>query len=444
MKTDQYNQNVRKQYESYPYPPRNPEDEKKKLNATLPDPLCQINHYCYGGKKDFGRGFRALVAGGGTGDATIFLAEQFRGMNAEVVYLDISHGSMEVAQKRAAVRGLNNIRWIHGSLLDLPTLDIGEFDYINCSGVLHHLDSPEEGIRALKAVLKDDGAICILVYGKYGRTGVYQMQELMCMANQQEDDIQRMLDNTKALLQELPATNWFRRGEELISDHKTYGDAGVYDIFLHARDRAYSVPELYEWVEGAGLHIQFPYDAAEYQLESHIRNVDLLQTLKALPFRTQQAAAEIIAGNLIKHVFYATHDEHTAASLDDLDNVPFAALNFEPLSGYNLFEFIDKNPGQPVKVLFGGLEITFMPGAYTKFIFKYLDGECSLGEIFERVRGEATLCGAVPSDDVLREDFRQVYQLFNRHDGILLRHKSIRRFRPLGELQSWVTNRYRG
>lgn len=444
METNQYNPNVRHQYENYPYPPRNPEDEKKKLNATLPDVLCQINHYCYQGKKNFSQDFRVLVAGGGTGDAAIFLAEQLRGEEAEVVYLDFSRSSMEVAQKRAAVRGLNNIHWIHGSLLDLPSLEIGKFDYINCSGVLHHLDDPEEGLRALKSVLRDDGAICILVYGKYGRTGVYQMQELMRMVNQQEGDIQQMLDNTKAVLQELPATNWFRRGEDLITDHKTYGEAGIYDIFLHERDRAYSVPELYEWVEGAGLHIRFPYDAMEYQPETYVHNDKLLQTLKTLPLRTQQAAVEIIAGSLIKHVFYATNSEHTVASLDDLDNAPFTALNFEPLDCYGLFEFIEKNPRQLVKVSFGGHEITFMPGNYTKFIFKHLDGKRSLSEIFDLVRDEASLSSDKPDNKALLEDFRDVYKVFNRHDGILLRNKTLARFKPLGELQSWVSKKYRG
>lgn len=443
METDQYNQNVREQYESYPYPPRNPEDEKTRLNATLPDLLCQINHYCYRGKRDFSRAFRVLIAGGGTGDATIFLAEQFRGMDVEVVYLDISLSSMEVAQKRAAVRQLSNIRWVHGSLLELPNLNLGKFDYINCSGVLHHLDSPDDGLRALKAVLKSDGAICILVYGKYGRTGVYQMQELMRLINRDNGDAQQMLDNTKAVLHELPATNWFRRGEELITDHKTYGDAGIYDIFLHSCDRAYSVPELYEWVEGAGLHIQFPYDAVEYQPESYIRDAGLLQTLHLLPPRSQQAAAEIISGSQIKHVFYATGDAQTAATLDDLENVPFMALNFEPLNAYGLFEFIDNNPGQPVKVAFGAQEITFMPGLFTKFVFKYLNGEHSLGEIFDLIRNESTLASACPDNSVLLEDFRLVFRMFNRYDGILLRHKGVERFKPLGQLQSWVSQKYR-
>ena len=55
-----------------------------------------MNHYCFSGKRDFSRKFRVLVAGGGTDDAAFFFAEQLRGTNAEVVYLDISQASMKV------------------------------------------------------------------------------------------------------------------------------------------------------------------------------------------------------------------------------------------------------------------------------------------------------------------------------------------------------------
>ena len=101
-----YLRDVRNQYEAYPYPLRDPEDEKKRLLTTEDSFLAKINHYCYAGRQDF-HNFRALVAGGGTGSAAIFLAEQLRERDcSEVVYLDISEKSMEVAQKRAAIRGL--------------------------------------------------------------------------------------------------------------------------------------------------------------------------------------------------------------------------------------------------------------------------------------------------------------------------------------------------
>ena len=44
---------VKEQYENYPYPPRNPEDEKKRLIYTSVDPLAKINHYCFRGKRHF-------------------------------------------------------------------------------------------------------------------------------------------------------------------------------------------------------------------------------------------------------------------------------------------------------------------------------------------------------------------------------------------------------
>lgn len=52
----------------------------------------------------------------------------------------------------------------------------------------------------------------------------------------------------------LLATNWYKRGWGLFSDYQNFGDVGVYDMFLHKQDRAYSVPELYEFVEKASLN----------------------------------------------------------------------------------------------------------------------------------------------------------------------------------------------
>lgn len=102
---------------------------------TVGDELAELNHYCFKGRQSFRDGFRCLVAGGGTGDAAIYLAEQLRSVNGEVVYLDLSEASRRIAEQRARIRGLENIQWITGSLLDLPTLGLGTFDYVNCSGV---------------------------------------------------------------------------------------------------------------------------------------------------------------------------------------------------------------------------------------------------------------------------------------------------------------------
>jgi 2-polyprenyl-3-methyl-5-hydroxy-6-metoxy-1,4-benzoquinol methylase len=43
--------------------------------------------------------------------------------------------------------------------------------------VLHHLADPDAGLRALRSVLKPEGAIDLMVYARYGRTGISMLQD---------------------------------------------------------------------------------------------------------------------------------------------------------------------------------------------------------------------------------------------------------------------------
>jgi SAM-dependent methyltransferase len=117
-----YLKQVRNQYENYPYPPRDPEHDKVEFNYPFTCGLDALNYYHYQGKRDFTKGFRALIAGGGTGDSAIALAEQCRDFDADIIHLDISETSINLAKERAKVRGLTNISWVHGSLLDAPKI----------------------------------------------------------------------------------------------------------------------------------------------------------------------------------------------------------------------------------------------------------------------------------------------------------------------------------
>lgn len=145
---------VRAQYERFPYPPRDPAEERVRIIGTWLDNLDNLdilNHHCFRGERRFERGFRALVAGGGTGDGSIFLAHQLRDTDAEVVHLDVSGAAIDIARRRAAVNGYDRrIRFVQASLPDLPGLGFGTFDYVDCIGVLHHLAAPDAGLRALQ------------------------------------------------------------------------------------------------------------------------------------------------------------------------------------------------------------------------------------------------------------------------------------------------------
>ena len=232
---------------------------------------------------------------------------------------------MEIAKKRAEIRGFKNIRFINDSIYNIPELKLGKFDYINCSGVLHHLSSPPEGLKILQQSLKPEGGMNLMVYAKYGRTAVYQMQDLFKLINEGVTSRAEEVKNARIILGKLPQTNWYARSQDLITDVTSYGDVGIYDLFLHKQDRCYSIPELYDFVETAGLNfVQFSetIPRLSIKLDNHIGDPALLEKLKALPLRKQHEISEIITGNIIKHTLYISNTKDPVAKIEDLDNTP--------------------------------------------------------------------------------------------------------------------------
>ncbi|SFB34251.1 Methyltransferase domain-containing protein [Collimonas sp. OK607] len=423
---------VRDQYESLPYPPCNPQDEKKQLTRTWLESLAMINHYCFSGKQSFKEHFRVLVAGGGTGDATIYLAEQLRNTDAEIVHLDLSLASIALARERADIRGLKNITWVQDSLLNLPELGLGKFDYINCSGVLHHLENPDAGLKKLRAVLKDTGAMGLMVYATHGRTGIYQMQQLMRLVNNDngdEFDADTKIGNTKEILNTLPASNWFMRGEDLHHDHKL-GDAGIYDLLLHSQDRAYTVGELFDWIQDThGLNLELtdvgrgrsPYLPHMVLGKKPPKNVD---TLKKQSIRRQYEIGELLIGDIITHSFYVTRSETCKAPYGDADYVPF--FYHEPLTGPLMAQVFDTNKGRPFALnhQHSGMALTVNPGKYGAKILRHIDGKNSFQQIFDTIRKEPEFSHSAPSNQDFFADFRESFDTLNALERLLLRHVS--------------------
>ena len=102
--TDATDARLAAQYEAYPYPRRDPRDEAKRLIVGSPGHLREIDHWVFGARRPASRPLHALIAGGGTGDATIMLAQQMarEGRPGSVTWLDRSGG---VAEDRAGAGG---------------------------------------------------------------------------------------------------------------------------------------------------------------------------------------------------------------------------------------------------------------------------------------------------------------------------------------------------
>ena len=406
---------LRAQYEAYPYPAREAADEDRRLLTGSPSHLDQFNHYVFGGRLDFTAPLRVLVAGGGTGDATIMLGQQLAdaGVPARITYLDLSAASRRIAEARAARRGLANIEFRTGSLLDLAGL--GPFDYIDCCGVIHHLADPAAGLRSLVSVLAPGGGIGLMVYAPFGRAGVYPMQDALRTLTAGLSPAEQV-EAARRLLRALPERNGLRNNP-LLGDHLS-SDAGLYDLLLHSCDRAYTVPELAALVAGCGLAITALIDPAQYEPASYVRDAKSLRRLEGLSWLERAAWAEQVGGALGKHVAYLVRPEDAGR----------AVARFEGLAAVPVLRDIDgpalargMPPGAMLDAGFPGLKLELALPRLAGPILARIDGRTSLAEIFEAVR---TLDRGLTLE-AFEAQARTLFKLLNAIGKMYLRTKTV-------------------
>lgn len=383
----QRHEGVRGQYETLPFPARDPEAERHIMMISVPDTLSKVNQYCFGGARDFAKGLRVLVAGAGTGDSAIWLAHQLRDTPSDIVALDLSAKSLEIAKARAEVRGLQNIRWVNASLLDLPTLGLGTFDYITCLGVLHHLPDPDAGMAALESVLAPDGGMAVMVYGTQGRSFIYGMQDLLRRLSVGLDDRGERLHFARQIVETLPATNQFkfRYDAKSIRDYFLQDNTNFWDVLLHEQDRSYTASEVRTFLAKAGLTVQAfatylgdePTCSLQYDLDTYI--VDPVQRLrlKALPHSAREDLAEMLDGSLALHTVYAARAP--AAALDPM--APHAILSVMSEDARQALNHpAAAGPGIPVS-LGSGKIIVWQPTPVTRAFLAGIDGRRTNAEI---------------------------------------------------------------
>ena len=123
------------------------------------------------------------------------------------------------------------------------------FDYVVCTGVLHHLSDPDKGLRALHDVLEPDGAMHVMVYAPYGRAGVYLLQDYCRRLGigTSSQEIKDLVASLKALPPDHPLIPLLRNAP----DFRT--EAALADALLHPQDRAYSVPQLFNFLAAGGF-----------------------------------------------------------------------------------------------------------------------------------------------------------------------------------------------
>jgi SAM-dependent methyltransferase len=310
-------------YERYPYPP--PVDDLDGYRQRWQDrERRRADFHLFWPTRPYREDYSILVAGCGTSQAAKYA---LRWPAAQITGIDFSATSVQHTEQLKRKYKLDNLR-----LEQLPLERAGDlgktFDQIVCTGVLHHLADPAAGLRALRSVLEPHGAMHLMVYAPYGRTGIYMLQEFCRRVGFRapEGDTGELLLALKALPAAHPLTRLLQEAPDFRSE------AGLADALLHPQDRAYSVPQLFAFLNANGLTFGRWLRQAPYSLRAGLMSrIPGALRAASIPLEDQYAAVELFRGNMMRHSAIAYRDDNAAVPRISFDDDGW--LGYIPIRG---------------------------------------------------------------------------------------------------------------
>lgn len=298
-------------YEAHPYPP--PVDDLQAYRKLWDDERRRAEAHLFWPDQPYRDDRSILVAGCGTTQAAHYA---LRWPRAQVIGIDVSASSIAFTQRLKRKYALANLEVRQLAVERAAELGQG-FEYVVCTGVLHHLPDPDAGLRALHDVLKPAGALNVMVYAPYGRAGVYMLQDYCRRLGigTTEREIRSLAASLKALPPDHPIAPLLRNSPDFAAA------AGLADALLHPQDRSYSVPQLLDFLGRAGLAFgrwvrQAPYLPWCGSLASAPHHSRLV----GLTAEAQYAAIELFRGTMVRHSVVAYRRDRPAQG---------AAVNFD-------------------------------------------------------------------------------------------------------------------
>ncbi len=264
-----------------------------------------------------------LIAGCGTNQASVFA---FMNPDAKVVAVDISQPSLDHQQYLKDKHGLFNLELNLLPIEELPSLG-RDFDLIVSTGVLHHLADPQAGMNAVASCLRPDGAMGLMLYAKYGRTGIELLQSVFrdLGLGQNESSIALVRETLSLLTNDHPVQTYLRMARDLQSD------AVLVDTFLHGRERSYTVDDCIDLVTTAGLEFQGWFNKAPYYPHDLFAPPNALYpAINALPEPTLWSVIERLNTANACHFFMACRPERPKESYA-IDFSTQECLDYVPL-----------------------------------------------------------------------------------------------------------------
>ncbi len=366
-------------YERHPYPrPIDNLDDYRRLWQDRNK--RRADFHLFWPDRAFREDQSVLIAGCGTSQAA---KHAMRWPAATVIGIDFSATSVRHTEDLKRKYNLDNLQ-VHQLPIERVSDLETSFDQIVCTGVLHHLADPDAGLRALRSVLKPDGAMHIMVYAPYGRTGIYMLQDFCKRigVHASDDAIRDLIVALGALPPGHPLEHLLREAPDFRQE------AALADALLHPQDRAYSVPQLLDFIERGGLTFGRWVKQAAYSPRCGVMaQIPQASRLADLPLAEQYAAVELFRGTMVRHSVVVYRDDNPNGD----ERVRFtgdAWRGYVPIRLTDTMSVQDRLPPGAVAVLisrahtYGDLYAPI--DATEKRLFDAIDGNSAIDDIVER------------------------------------------------------------
>jgi SAM-dependent methyltransferase len=375
---------IREFYTSHPYPP--PLDNLDRARDLGQDPNThRAEYHLLWPHREYHADLDVLIAGCGTWQAAKFALTH---PEARVTGIDVAPTSLQHTEALKQKYDLTNLEVHPLGIENAGELD-HQFELIICTGVLHHLVDPDEGLRALRSVLRPDGAMYLMLYAPYGRTGVSMFQEYCRILGigTSQPEISELTATLSLLPQHHPLVAMFRGARDSLNA------GALIDALLNPRDRTYSVPGLYDFVERNEMRLARWYWQAPYSpLCGALAETPHAARLAALPERDRYKAVELWRGLISNHDFIAYRNDAPAAELQvGFDDDRY--LNYVPIRRAWTMCVQEQLPPGAAGVLVNQThmfpDLFLIVDALEKKIYESIDGQRNIGAIVEFLNGSS-------------------------------------------------------
>ena len=322
MSDSQVSAAVAKLYDTYPFPPEPILDEPPPGYNWRWNWLAAYN-FCTG-RKPQKQDIRILDAGCGSGVGTEYLVHL--NPQAQVVGIDLSAGTLEVAKKRCQSSGADRVEFHHLSIYDVDKIP-GEFELINCVGVLHHLPDPIRGIEALAKKLAPGGLMHIFVYGELGRWEIQLMQKAIALLQgNKKGDYRDGVQVGRQIFASLPENNRIVKREKERWAMENQRDECFADMYVHPQETDYNIDTLFALIEASGLDFVGFSNPGFWQLENLLEKApELIERAKELSERELYRLIELLNPEVTHYEFFLTRPPFTKTDWS-ADNTLLAAI----------------------------------------------------------------------------------------------------------------------